>query len=100
MCPFTEIKVSFDDNGGDNYFKNNSPPPPVVLCPSVSQCVPVCPLARHVNVSDLVAQQAENRTGLISDKYPPSASPLSRDVTRGTGCQLCSLVSVCWSFFL
>ena len=25
MCPFTEIKVSFDDNGGDNDFKNNSP---------------------------------------------------------------------------
>ena len=25
MCPFTDIKVSFDDNGGDNDFKNNSP---------------------------------------------------------------------------
>ena len=24
MCPFREIKVSFDDNGGDNDFENNS----------------------------------------------------------------------------
>ena len=33
MCPFREIKVSFDDNGGDNDLTNSSrltpPPAPV-----------------------------------------------------------------------